>query len=41
MRIDYHFADKLPEKEQELAKKRALKQMKNEKSWKYESKIIN
>lgn len=29
MRIDYHFADKLPKKEQEFAKKRALKQMKN------------
>lgn len=29
IQIDYHFADKLPEKEQELAKKRALKQMKD------------
>lgn len=41
MRIDYHFADKLPEKEQELAEKRALKQIKNEKSPKYESRIVN
>lgn len=31
MRINYHFADKLPKKEQEFAEKRALKQMKNEK----------
>lgn len=31
MRIDYHFADKLPEKEQEFAEKRASKQVKNEK----------
>lgn len=29
MRIDYHFADKSPKKEQEFAEKRALKQMKN------------
>ena len=41
MQIDYHFADKLPKKEQELAKKRALKQIKNKKSPKYESRIVN
>ena len=41
IQIDYHFADKLPKKEQEFAKKRALKQTKNEKSPKYESRIVN
>lgn len=29
MQIDYYFVDKSPEKEQEFAEKRALKQMKN------------